>query len=70
MKWIVSVEFSRSKAYHLFFSLLNRGLIKDTRMTNHSDLYKLIEFETTTAPEEEKIKKMGSVVNVIIVEIK
>jgi len=70
MKWIVSVEFSRPKAYHQFFSLLNRGLIKDTRMTNHSDLYKLIEFETTTAPEEDKIKKLGSVVNVIIVEIK
>ena len=70
MKWIVSVEFSRPRAYHQFFSLLNRGLIKDTRMTNHSDLYKLIEFETTTAPEEEKIKKLGSVVNVIIVEVK
>lgn len=70
MKWIVSVEFSRPKAYHQFFSLLNRGLIKDTRMTNHSDLYKLIEFETTTAPEEDKIKKLGSVVNVIIVEVK
>lgn len=70
MKWIVSVEFSRPKAYHQFFSLLNRGLIKDTRMTNHSDLYKLIEFETSTAPEEEKIKKMGSVINVKIVEVK
>ena len=70
MKWIVSVEFSRPRAYHQFFSLLNRGLIKDTRMTNHSDLYKLIEFETTTAPEEKKIKKLGAVVNVIIVEVK
>jgi len=70
MKWIVSVEFSRPRAYHQFFSLLNRGLIKDTRMTNHSDLYKLIEFETTTEPEEEKIKKMGKVINVKIVEIK
>ena len=70
MKWIVSVQFSRAKAYHQFFSLLNRGMIKDTVMTNHSALYKLIEFETTTAPEEAKIKKMGSVVNVIIVEVK
>jgi len=70
MKWIVSVEFSRPKAYHQFFSLLNRGLIKDTRMTNHSDLYKLIEIETTTTPEEDKIKKLGSGGNDIIIEMK
>ena len=69
MKWVVSVEFSRARAYHQFFSLLNRGLIKDTKLTNYNHLYKIIEFETTTAPEEEKIKKMGSVVNVKIVEV-
>lgn len=67
MKWIVSVEFSRPRAYHTFFSLLNRGLIKDTKLINHSDVYKIIEFETTTAPEEAKIKKMRAVVNVKIV---
>lgn len=70
MKWVVSVEFSRPRAYHQFFSLLNRGLINDTKLINHSDVYKIIEFETTTAPEEDKIKKLGSVVNVIIVEVK
>lgn len=70
MKWTVSVEFSRPKAYHQFFSLLNRGLINDTKMTSFSDVYMIIEFETTTAPEEEKIKNMGSVINVKIVEVK
>lgn len=70
MKWIVSVEFSRPRAYHQFFSLLNRGLIKDTVKVNHSHTDLIVEFETTTAPEEEKIKKMGSVINVKIVEVK
>jgi len=69
MKWTVSVEFSRPKAYHQFFSLLNRGLINDTVLINHSATYMIIEFETTTAPEEEKIKNMGSVINVKIVEV-
>ena len=70
MKWIVSVEFRSAMQYHKFFSLLNRGLIRDTVLVNHSNVYKLIEFETTTEPEEEKIKKMGKVINVKIVEIK
>lgn len=70
MKWIVSVEFTRAKAYHQFFSLLNRGQIKDTKMITYSHVHQIIEFETTTAPEEEKIKKMGSVINVKILEIK
>jgi len=70
VKWIVSVEFRSAMQYHKFFSLLNRGLIRDTVLVNHSNVYKLIEFETTTEPEEEKIKKMGKVINVKIVEIK
>lgn len=70
MKWIVSVQFSRAKAYHQFFSLLNRGLIKDTVKVNHSLELLIVEFETTTAPEEEKIKKMGSVIDVQILEVK
>ena len=70
MEWIVSVEFSRSKAYHQFFSLLNRGLIRDTVLVNYSHVHRLIEFETTTQPEEEKIKKMGKVINVKIIEVK
>jgi len=70
MKWIVSVEFRSAVQYHKFFSLLNRGLIRDTVLVNHSHVYKLIEFETTIAPEEEKIKKMGKVINVKIVEVK
>jgi len=70
MKWIVSVEFRSAVQYHKFFSLLNRGLIRDTVLVNHSHVYKLIEFETTTVPEEEKIKKMGKIINVKIVEVK
>lgn len=70
MKWTVSVEFSRAKAYHQFFSLLNRGLINDTKLINHSHAHMIIEFETTTAPDEAKIKKMGSVIKVKIVEVK
>ena len=70
MKWIVSVEFKSAIQYHKFFSLLNRGLILNTVLVNHSHVYKLIEFETTTEPEEEKIKKMGKVINVKIVETK
>ena len=70
MKWIVSVQFSRAKAYHTFFSLLNLGKIKDTVKVNHSHTDLIVEFETTTAPEEDKIKKMGSVINVKILEIK
>jgi SRSO17 transposase len=69
-KWTVSVKFTRPKAYHQFFSLLNRSLIKDTKLINHSHAHMIIEFETTTAPDEAKIKKMGSVINVKIVEIK
>ena len=70
MKWIVSVQFSRAKAYHTFFSLLNLGKIKDTVKVNHSHTDLIVEFETTTAPEEEKIKKMGNVIDVKILEIK
>ena len=70
MKWIVSVQFSRARAYHTFFSLLNLGKIKDTVKVNHSHADLIVEFETTTAPEEEKIKKMGNVIDVKILEVK
>ena len=67
MKWIVSVEFRSEIQYHKFFSLLNRGLIRDAVLVNHSHVYKLIEFETTTAPELDKINKMGLAVQPKIV---
>ena len=70
MKWIVSVQFGRAKAYHLFFSLLNRSRIKDTKLVNYSIPDQIVEFETTTKPEEDKIRKMGAVVNVKILEVK
>lgn len=70
MKWIVSVQFSRAKAYHNFMSLLNRNLIKDTKRINYDVNLLIVEFETTTEPEEDKICKMGNVVNVKIVEVK
>jgi len=69
MKWIVSVEFRSAVQYHKFFSLLNRGLIRDTVLVNHSHVYKLIEFETTTAPDLDKINKMGLAVQPKIVEV-
>jgi len=69
MKWIVSVEFRSAVQYHKFFSLLNRGLILNTVLVNHSHVYKLIEFETTTAPELEKLKKLGLAVQPKIVEV-
>ena len=69
MKWIVSVEFLSAIQYHKFFSLINLGKICDTVLVNYSHVYRLIEFETTTQPEEEKIKKMGKVINVKIVEV-
>jgi len=70
MKWIVSVEFLSAVQYHKFFSLINLGRIRDTVLVNYSHVHRLIEFETTTQPEEEKIKKMGKVINVKIVEVK
>lgn len=70
MKWIVSVKFNRPKAYHAFFSLLNRGRIKDTKLVNYSIPDLIAEFETTTEPEEDKIKKMGNVIDVKILEVK
>lgn len=69
MKWIVSVEFLSAIQYHKFFSLINLGRIRDTVLVNYSHVHRLIEFETTTAPEEKKIKKMGKVINVKIVEV-
>jgi len=69
MKWIVSVEFRSAVQYHKFFSLLNRGLILNTVLVNHSHVYKLIEFETTTAPELEKLKKLGLAVQPKVVEV-
>lgn len=69
MKWIVSVQFTRAKAYHQFFSLLNRKQIKDTKLITYSHTYQIIEFETTTKPELEKLKKLGLTVQPKIVEI-
>lgn len=69
MKWIVSVQFTKAKAYHQFFSLLNRGQIKDTKLITYSHALQLVEFETTTKPELEKLKKLGLVVQPKIVEI-
>lgn len=66
MKWIVSVEFASAIQYHKFFSLINLGRIRDTVLVNYNHTYRLIKFETTTKPEEDKIKKMGKVVNVLI----
>jgi len=68
-KWIVSVQFTRYLAYHTFFSLLNRGKIKDTVMTNFSHVHQIIEFETTTEPELDKLKKLGLAVQPKIVEV-
>lgn len=50
MKWIVSIEFKRAKAFHNFFSMLNRGRIRNTKMTNYDLNLMLIEFETTDKP--------------------
>ncbi len=69
MKWIVSVQFTRAKAYHQFFSMLNRGQIKDTKMITYNHALQIIEFETTTAPELEKLKKLGLAVQPKIVEV-
>lgn len=69
MKWIVSVQFTRAKAYHQFFSLLNRGRIKDTKMITYSHALQIVEFETTTAPELDKLKKLGLAVQPKIVEV-
>lgn len=70
MKWIVSVRFTRAKAYHQFFSMLNRSLIKDTKKTAWDHNLLIVEFETTTKPELEKLNKLGLVVQPKIVEIK
>ncbi len=69
MKWIVSVQFTKPKAYHQFFSMLNRGLIKDTKRTAYDHALQIIEFETTTKPELDKLKKLGLVVQPKIVEV-
>lgn len=69
MKWIVSIQFTRYLAYHQFFSLLNLGQIKGTNMINYNHAHQIIEFETTTAPELEKLKKLGLAVQPKIVEV-
>lgn len=68
--WTVSVQFSRPLAYHKFFSLLNRGRINNTKLVNYSHLHLIVEFETTSQPEEDKIRKMGNVINVKILNEK
>lgn len=65
MKWIVSIEFKRAKAFHHFFSLLNRGRVNNTRMTNYDLNLRIIEFETTDKPNYTAISK--DVVDVKIV---
>jgi hypothetical protein len=69
MKWIVSVQFTRSKAYHQFFSLLNRGRINNTKRTAFNHGLQIIEFETTTEPDLEKLNKLGLAVQPKIVGI-
>jgi len=69
MKWVVSVQFTRAKAYHTFFSLINLSKIKDTKMITYSHTHQIIEFETTTAPELDKLKKLGLAVQPKIVEV-
>ena len=69
MKWIVSVQFTKSKAYHQFFSMLNKGLIKDTKKIAWDHNLCIVEFETTTKPELDKLKKLGLVVQPKIVEV-
>lgn len=68
MKWTVSIQFTRAKAYHTFFSLVNRGIIKDTRKVNHSHVHLIVEIETNTEPDMERLRKHGKIVDIKIVE--
>lgn len=70
MKWIVSVQFSRDRAYHNFMSLLNRNLILNTKRVNYDVNLLIVEFETTTEPDKEVIEKWNNVIDVKIVEVK
>ena len=70
MKWTVSIQFNRVLAYHNFMSLLNRNLIKDTKRINYDVNLLIVEFETTTEPNKEVIKKWKNVIDVKIVEVK
>lgn len=69
MKWTVSIEFSSSLAFHKFFTMLNTRQIRNAQRTNYSIQHKIIEFVTTSQPDEARLRKFGNVVDVKIVEI-
>ena len=68
MKWTVSIQFTRAKAFHQFMSLLNRGLILNTKRNNYDLTLMIVEIETTTEPNMEKLKKWGKVIDLKFVE--
>ena len=68
MKWTVSIQFTRARAYHTFVSMLNLGQIKDTKKINHSHAHLIVEIETSTEPDMERLKKHGKIVDIKIVE--
>lgn len=68
MKWTVSIQFTRAKAFHQFMSLLNRGLILNTKRNNYDLTLMIVEIETTTEPNIEKLKEWGKVINLKFVD--
>lgn len=68
MKWTVSIQFTRAKAFHQFMSLLNRGLILNTKRINYDVNLMIVEIETTTEPNMEKLKKWGKVIDLKFVK--
>lgn len=68
MKWTVSIQFTRAKAFHQFMSLLNRGLIINTKRNNYDLTLMIVEIETTTEPNIEKLKEWGKVINLKFVD--
>lgn len=68
MKWTVSIQFTRAKAFHQFMSLLNRGLILNTKRINYDVNLMIVEIETTTEPDMEKLKKWGKVIDLKFVK--
>jgi hypothetical protein len=67
-KWTVSIQFTRSRAFHNFMSLLNRGLILNTKRINYDLTLMIVEIETTTEPNMEKLKKWGKVIDLKFVD--
>lgn len=68
MKWTVSIQFTRPKAFHQFMSLLNRRLINNTKRINYDLTLMIVEIETTTEPNMEKLKKWGKVIDIKFVD--